>query len=35
MFTKFLLAILLASLPAMAQAADITGIAKVREGDTS
>src|ERR1700687_2398296 len=34
MFMKFLLAILLLLLPAMADAADITGIAKVREGDT-
>jgi endonuclease YncB( thermonuclease family) len=33
MFTKFLLAILPVLLPAMAAAADITGIAKVREGD--
>src|ERR1700694_4298268 len=33
MFTKFLLAILLLLLPAIAQAADITGTAKVRGGD--
>src|ERR1700740_1343998 len=34
MFTKFLLALLALLMPAIAQAADITGIAKVREGDT-
>ena len=34
MFMKFLLAILLLLLPAIADAADITGIAKAREGDT-
>jgi endonuclease YncB( thermonuclease family) len=34
MFMKFLPALLLLLLPAMADAADITGIAKVREGDT-
>src|SRR3982074_1952708 len=33
MFMKFLLAIVVLLLPAMAEAADITGIAKVREGD--
>ena len=33
MLMKFLLAILFAFLPAMAQAADITGIPKIREGD--
>src|SRR5450631_1629026 len=33
MFMKFLIAILLLFLPAIAHAADITGIAKVREGD--
>src|ERR1700745_4021945 len=34
MFMKFLLALLALLMPAIAQAADITGIAKVREGDT-
>ena len=33
MFMKFLFAIVVLLLPAMAEAADITGIAKVREGD--
>jgi endonuclease YncB( thermonuclease family) len=33
MFMKFLLAILLASLPALALAADITGIPKIHDGD--
>src|SRR5947209_8606908 len=33
MIQKFLLAIALISLPAMAEASDITGIAKIREGD--
>jgi endonuclease YncB( thermonuclease family) len=33
MFMKFLCAILLLLLPAMAQAADITGVPKIREGD--
>ena len=30
---KFLYAVLLLSLPAIAQAADITGVPKIREGD--
>jgi endonuclease YncB( thermonuclease family) len=34
MFMKLLLTIALLLLPALAQAADVTGIAKVREGDT-
>jgi endonuclease YncB( thermonuclease family) len=34
MFMKFLIAIALIFLPAMADAADITGIPKIREGDT-
>src|ERR1700733_16014329 len=34
MLIKFPLAIVLTLLPALASAADITGIAKVREGDT-
>ena len=33
MFMKFLFALLLLVLPAMAQAADITGVPKIREGD--
>src|SRR5882762_1308932 len=33
MFMKFLFAIVVLLLPAMAEAADITGIAKIREGD--
>src|SRR3982074_3792980 len=33
MTSKFLLAVLLGLLPAMAQAADITGVPKIREGD--
>src|SRR5438270_13615360 len=33
MFTKFLIAMALCLLPAIATAADITGIARVREGD--
>jgi endonuclease YncB( thermonuclease family) len=33
MFMKFLLALLVVLLPALAEAADITGVAKVREGD--
>jgi endonuclease YncB( thermonuclease family) len=33
MFMKFLLTILLASLPAVAQAADVTGIPKIHDGD--
>ena len=31
---KFLMALLVILLPALAQAADVTGVAKVREGDT-
>ena len=34
MLMKFLLALALLFLPVMAAAADITGVAKVREGDT-
>jgi endonuclease YncB( thermonuclease family) len=33
MFRKFLLGIVIALLPALADAADITGVAKIREGD--
>ena len=33
MFMKFLAAIVLLLLPAIAQAADISGIPKIREGD--
>src|SRR5882672_12249902 len=33
MFMKFLIALLAFLLPALAEAADITGVAKVREGD--
>src|SRR3954447_19247549 len=33
MFMKFLMAVIVILLPAIAQAADITGVAKVREGD--
>src|SRR6202789_3850109 len=33
MFMKFSLAMLLVLLPALAQAADITGVPKIREGD--
>src|SRR6201999_4152909 len=33
MFMKFLFAILLLMFPVMAQAADITGVPKIREGD--
>src|SRR6195256_4357027 len=34
MFMKFLIALFAFLLPALAEAADITGVAKVREGDT-
>src|SRR5205809_5949529 len=33
MFTRFLLAVAVVLLPAMADAADITGVPKIREGD--